>query len=653
VGFDIQAADQTAPDYSVAENIADNLVDVIRSEMVGNEKEFLALNAAYISGYFLNPDFYLQMIVRGKSGEGKTKLKQTVDKMYPSNHLLKIGSTSDMGAVDSDAWDLKYIGAFAEFQQMQGKMLEMVKSSAGDDADEDGVGFTHMRNVDDGDGGRTDNKIEKQAMPTVFLFADENGATIPQELQTRQMPISVEADEGINRAVVATMFDHQEVSVRGRDHDYNFNFDEGTKAVQNHLANIPKPLQSPWQQDPKSYSRPVVIPHDESVEWPVTTVDGHDTYGWDLFKVIEPIFNYGKTDSKRGGKAIANHVRAWALANYHSRDTVDINGETHWVAEPQDLGNVLSYRNLLLNVTHNMDEQKLAIIQALTDPENGVGGASPNDGVWAGWKDIAEYIEEYSSIPSLSKNQLHSTQGNNGVLDEMVEEYMLMYHDGEGGQGKDMWEYLGGSTFGHPNLDVYPDLFDGVTDPVEGQPIRTTVEDFKRDLKSNMDVLDPDEQFGETTDTYDRGETANSDENDSEEGLGAFSDTDDEPDVDWSDLDVRVCERLRDTIDDHYITPDELDTFSTQHMLGVTDVERYMHETKPHIKAAEAAQGSHKHDTIMDENDAMWGDISRGQVESRIDASIKKLRKHDAFRIEQNEDTESVYLAIDEIEGDN
>lgn len=167
MGFEIEVADKTESDYEIADNVAENLVDVIRSDMVGNEGQFLALNAAYASGLSREPSEYLQIIVRGKSGEGKTELKQNVDSIYPKHWLLNAGSTSDQGMVDADKWDERYIGAFAEFQQIQGKMLEMVKSSAGDDADDRGVGFVHTRNVDDGDGGRTDKDIEKQAMPTL------------------------------------------------------------------------------------------------------------------------------------------------------------------------------------------------------------------------------------------------------------------------------------------------------------------------------------------------------------------------------------------------------------------------------------------------------------------------------------------------------
>jgi len=59
--FEIEVDDQTAPDYEVSDNVANNLVDVCRSDLVGNEAQFLSLNAAYASGLSVDPDEYLQV----------------------------------------------------------------------------------------------------------------------------------------------------------------------------------------------------------------------------------------------------------------------------------------------------------------------------------------------------------------------------------------------------------------------------------------------------------------------------------------------------------------------------------------------------------------------------------------------------------------
>lgn len=647
--FEIEVDDKTEPNYDIADNFAENLVDVIRSDMVGNEGPFLSLNAAYASGLSRVPEEYLQMIVRGKSGEGKTELKQNVDSIYPNHWLLRTGSTSDMGLVDADIWDGAYIGAFAEFQQMQGKMLEMVKSSAGDDADEDGVGFSHTRNVDDGDGGREEEEIEKQAMPTTFLFADENNSEIPKELQTRQMVVRVESDEEINRAVAKTKFDHKEVSVGNRDYEYNFNFEEGKQAVRNHIANIPKELEPLWDEDPKNYSYPVVIPHDESVEWPVNDHSEIDSMGWDIFKVVDDILSYKKTQSKRGAQAIANHIRGHTRLNYHNRETMEINGVPHFVAEPQDVGNVLSYRDLLLAVTHDINEQKLAVIEALTDDENGVGGAGPNGGLQATHMDIRQYIDEHCDITTPSKSQLTNAQ-DNGVLDQMEEDYLIEVHKGDGPNGAHMYEFLGGNTFGHPNLGVYDELFSEVTDPIRDQPIAETVRDFKKQLsvKTSEELMDEDPSESLSNDGV---------ENDTEDesgDLSAFGGGSDAAGVAWDEIDAAVNERLRTVLDDKRATSDDVESLDLQHMIGVSPIEYYTDDTGfTYVCAERPKEGEDKRGTIMDSSHSLWGDKSDSQVETRIENTIARFRDADVFEVQSDESGEyddSRYMSVKKIE---
>jgi len=639
--FDIAVDDKTSPDYDVADNIAENLVDVVRSELVGNEKQFLATNAVFASSLSPDPNSYIQLIIRGKSGDGKTKLKQTVDSMYPSSWLLQTGSTSDQGLVDSDEWNEVKMLSAAEYQQIQGKMLEMIKSSAGEDSSEDGVGFKHTRNVDSG-GERDSKDIEKQSMPTVFLFADENNSSIPKELRTRQMTVRVESDEELNRGVAKTMFDHQEVEVANREYEYNFNFDEGKKAVKNHIANIPQPISKTMAGVEQSYSKPVIIPYDEGVMWPTNSHPEYESRGWDAFKVLDSIFNYNKTESKRGAKAIANHIRSWARLNYHSRETMTIGGTEYVVAEPQDVANVLSYRDLLLNVTHNINEQKLAVIEALTDEDNGVGARGPNDGMWAPHKDIRHYIDEYADITSLSKNQLTNSQ-NSGVLDQMEQDYLIEVHKGEGPNGAHMYEFIGGQTFGHPNLDVYSDLFEYCTDPVTGDSIHATIESFKEELsvESVSELLDADETDLAEPDTTDVPE------NDDTSGLGAFTDDDDDSGVEWNELHETLHKRLSDAVDDKRVTASDKSSMHLEHLLGISPIEYYDDDRgMQYVRKADPRTEEHKRGTIMHHSHSYWGDKSQGQVESAVENAFKKLLAHGKFIADEEPDADDYYLYV-------
>lgn len=650
--IDIDVPDETAPDYDIADNFADNLVDAIRSDMVGNEAPFLALNCVYASGLFADPSHYLATIVRGKSGEGKTELKQNADSLWPNHWLFRTTSTSDKGLIDDDRWNERYIAALSEFQQMPDTMLEMMKASAGDDADEDGYGFTYTRNVDDGDGGRTTDEIKKQSMPFVFLFADENSAEVDWELATRMMTVRVEADEDINEAVIETMFDHEKVKVTGRDHDYMYPFDDGKNAIRQHIANIPRPISGNQE-----YARPVVIPHDESIDWPVLDHPTIDSYGWDVATVLKPIFNAGKSDSKRAAKAVANHVRSWTLMNHHNRQVMEINGVEHIVAEPQDVANVLSYRDLLLNLTHGINEQKFAVIEALTDEHNGVGAPGPNGGFQAPHKDIREYIEEYADITSVSKSQLTNAR-DQGILDQMEEDYLIEVHEGQGENGAHLYEFLGGSTFGHPNLEVYDDLFAHCNDPIREQPISETVEDFKKQLsaKSAQDLLSEDPMDAITGGSNDSDTANNSGGSDDAGGsLSDFGGGTDEDTVEWDEVDRAVADALRDTLDDRRATPQDIDSLDLQHMLGISPVEVYTDDIgMRYVRADRPRQDGDKKDTIMDSSHHMWGDKSDGQVESRIENSISKLRQHEIFEVmvdePDNDDNDDRYLLVRDLE---
>jgi hypothetical protein len=459
------------------------------------------------------------------------------------------------------------------------------------------------------------------------------------------MVIRVESDKGLNKAVAKTMFDHNEVRVENREYEYNFNFEDGVQAVKNHISNIPKPLDPLWDEDPKQYAYPVVIPYDENIEWQINSHPEIDSMGWDVFKVVEDILNYEKTESKRGAKAIANHIRGHTRLNYHNRDTMDINGVTHYVADPQDVANVLSYRDLLLAITHDMNEQKLAVIDALTDEDNGVGGVGPNGGLQAPHKDIREYIQDYADITEISKAQLtgHGRQSN-GVLEDMEQDYLIEVHEGEGENGAHLYEFLGGSTFGHPNLEIYNELFDYCTDPIRDQPIAQTVTEFKQSLS----VTTTDELLSEEPSNPVVTPNTDDDSEASEDGLSAFGGGSDESSTDFDEIDCAVHERLQNTLDDNRITTDDIDALKTTHLLGVSPVEKYTENGFKFIRAKRAAENADKNNTIFDPDDPMWGDLSDGQVLSRIENSIAKLRSEDIFEIHDDDD-DVKYIVVHDI----
>jgi hypothetical protein len=627
--LDIEIDDETAPDYEISDNFIENLVDAIRSDMVGNEEQFVLFNLVYATGLFRNPSYYTAAVASGSSSSGKSELKGNVDARWPKHWLLQITDTSDKGLIDDDRWNARYIFAGDEQNKLPSNAIEILKSSHGDDADEDGMGYTYVRSTSADDSDDDKDEIKKQTLPFVVLIADENSAKGSDwELSTRMMDVKVEEDGKINHAVGATMFDHREVSVDTKNHEYNFKFDDGKAAIDNHIANIPRPVESFTSEDPKAYARPVAMPN------------GDDIGNWDVFEVIESIFDWEKSESKRAASTVASLIRASALLNYHNRDIVTIDGEEHYLAEPQDVANVLACRKTLLGLTHNLDEKKLAIIEALTDEEYGVGGPGPYGGLAAPKKDIHEYIENHASITSITDHYLSKT------LDEMADWFIITEHENEGENGAHLYEYHGGSTFGHPNLGAFPEDADP-WDPIRDQPLELTVRNLMDELHTRTaeDLMDtdPSSVMGDAEDT------AGADSG-SQSGQATLGGDTAEGSSDWSEVDVRVAEALKETLDDKRIDQSDAE-LKVQHMVGVSPVEYYTNDGGfTFVKPEREKSSGDLVGSFMDPDDGLWGEKGPNQVVSMVENSIAKLRKRGKFDVVDDSDTTEdgvVYVMVD------
>lgn len=627
--LDIEIDDETAPDYDISDNFIENLVDAIRSDMVGNEEQFILFNLVYATGLFRDPSSYAAALATGSSSSGKSELKSNVDARWPSHWLLTITDTSDKGLIDDDRWNTRYIFAGDEQNKLPGKAKEILKSSHGDDADEEGFGYVYVRSKSADDDADDKEEIRKQTLPFVVLVADENSDKGSDwELSTRMMDVKVEEDGKINEAVGATMFDHTEVSVDHKTHDYNFKFEDGKNAIDNHIANIPRTVESLSSDDPKQYARPVVIPHDE------------ERFGWDVFEVVNPIFDWEKSESKRAASTVASLIRASALLNYHNRDVITIDGVEHYLAAPQDVANVLACRKTLLGMTHNLDEKKLAIIEALTDEEYGVGGTGPLGGLAAPKKDIHEYIENHASITSITDHYLTKT------LEEMADWFLITIHEQEGENGAHLYEYHGGSTFGHPNLEAFPDDANP-WDPIRDQHLSETVAELADELHTRTaeDLMSTDPSA-----VMDGARDGGSSENASQSGQATLTGEDDDGGVEWNEADYATAEALCETLDDKRVAADD-DELKTQHMVGVSPVEYYTDDTGfTFVKPERARSSGDIIGTWMDPDDPMWGEKGPNQVISQVENSIAKLRKHGYFDIEDDSETSgegSRYITVE------
>jgi len=650
MGFDVGLQDQTDPEYEIADNMAVNLVDAIRSDMVGNEEAFLLANAAYATGLSPRTETYNAIQIQGSSGAGKSDLKQRVDELWPNGWLLRLSDTSEKGLIDDQRWNDVYVFAGDEQNKLPSSAIEILKSSFGDDGDEDGWGYTYTRNTSQQDDDEDTTEFKKQTLPFVTLIADENEQKgTDHELGTRNVTLRVEDNEDINEAVSEAMWGAQNVTLPDREYEYNYVFEDGKQAIRQHISNIPRFPQSGtnapsgWMHN-QQYSYPVLIPYDDTMEWP----SPQGPIKWKAHKVIKSMFSFKRTESKRASKSVRNFVRGWTILNHHNRDVIEMDGHEWLVAAPQDVGNVIATRQTLLGLTHNFNEKNMAVVRALTDPDNGVGGAGPQGGVAATIQDIHEYLEEYADITSVSEPHLRTN-----ILQEMADRFLITIHEGEGENGAHLYEYHGGSVFGHPNVDEYPEIFANVTDPIRDQPIKETIAQTKEQLNARTtDSLFESQGglSGAMGADSDSSTTASETDTQSSDGLGQYgTGTQTDTEVELTAIESLVAEKLRATIDDCRVTTADMESLDVSHMVGASPVEYYSGDDGyQYVRAERPYNDGDKTDTILDTNHSHWGaNVDMNKVQATVETAIASLRDKEVFEA-YSEDDGVLYLLVNE-----
>lgn len=225
----------------------------------------------------------------------------------------------------------------------------------------------------------------------------------------------------------------------------------------------------------------------------------------------------------------------------------------------------------------------------------------------------------------------------------MEQDYLIEVHKGDGPNGAHMYEFIGGQTFGHPNLDVYGELFESCTDPITGDSIADTVQSFKEDLsvQTTDDLLDADSDDLTSTDD-------DSNETEASGGLSAFSDDDDDSDEDWTELHETLHERLSEAVDDKRVTSSDKSEMHLEHLLGISPIEYYTDDDRglSYVRKERPRQSNDKRDTIMHPSHSYWGDKSAGQVESAVKNAFQDLLAAGKFVADEEPDCDDYYLYV-------
>lgn len=430
--------------YELHDNVARDLVKYSRSCIAKNEQQLLLTTYGYLTGLMENPHHFISGVIIGTSSSGKTKLQKEVVELFPDEWLYEFTTGSDQTLAYDESWDDALIASLDEMNKPSEDVIEILKSLHGGDEK-----FTR-RVLKDWREGEVEN-LERHSKPYWFLYAQYDSDF---ELWNRLLKVPVHEGKAKNRAVLRLQFDHHNVSFGDSNHEYDFEFSEGTKALKEHIRGI----------------------HDEFPDgaW-VKIPAGEDEFGgFDVAEVVEPIFDVQRSEVNRVSAMVANLIRASALMNYKNREQRKIHVPNEGVknaiiAEPEDVANILACRDILAATTHELDRKKQAICTALQTTGGGDNRA-----------DIPAVMEKLrqTNAPIVKRSQVEK------LLDQMVENYLIEKHPGTGTNGRNEYEFAGWHNLGRININNdFKKRFSGVEDPIEGENFIELVRDQNENLE--------------------------------------------------------------------------------------------------------------------------------------------------------------------------
>lgn len=427
------------------DNVAVNLVEYVRSNTIRNEQQFLLLTFAYSSGLFDNTHHYISSVAIGTSSSGKSHLKDKVDALFEKLNVMEASTGSSKSLIYDDEWDYADVVSMGELQQPDEEMLEFLKRAHG--GDEKVVIKTTRGNPNDGFETET---IEKEAKSYHFTYAQFDADF---EFWNRLLKVPVHESESKNRAVGRMTAGHEQIELEGDDYQYGYDYEEGTELLIDHFHDVKR-------HAPKH----TVLPN------------GSLGYGWDVWSVMEPIFNHSRSESNRIYSMVFNLIRASALINYKNRETTtDSDGNEAIVVHPQDVANVVDCLDALRSTTHEIDRKKRAIVEAIRTK-------SGADDTIEGVEPIREFLRE-SDAPEVKRDELEN------ILEDLEDNFLVDIIRGAGTNDKDVYTAFKWDELGRPRIDENADLFDDCVSPLTNEPFLESWAERRSEMETTAQDL--------------------------------------------------------------------------------------------------------------------------------------------------------------------
>ena len=285
-------------------DVCEKIVNYGRTQIVGNEEQFLATVLSYVSCYAPSDNQYISTIIVGESAGGKTHLNKTAVQLLNESSVKHLTSGSEKSMIYSDDLrgndDIKFIN-MSELQKLPPAILEFMKGLSGDDGE-----FTYE--YTNAAKGCTET-ITQVKRPYTVTYAQ---VEIDKELKTRVFIIPVTENVDINRCVAALKFGATEVTYRGRTYGHISEHDIELKREE--LKNIIDSLS--------------MMPMEVAIDFPFALID---------------MVNHSRPESKRHAQLINSLISSSCRLNFSERKVRD--GKL--VASAQDIVNMMSMFGLL------------------------------------------------------------------------------------------------------------------------------------------------------------------------------------------------------------------------------------------------------------------------------------------------------------------
>lgn len=427
-------------DYSLSDNVVNDLVKYSRSCIVRNEQQFVLTALGYVSGFMESPKHFNSGVLIGTAGSGKSHLQNKVDKIFPDEYLYQATSGSEKAIIYDDGWEDCYTASLDELQKPGEEIIEILKSLHGGEDEE----FRYQVTGDGRGADRDVDEIVRSAKPYWFLYAQMEPDF---EMWDRLIKVPVHESKQKNEGVLRTQWDHQFIAFGNSKHEYMYDFEDGTRALKDHMREVPK---ESWVKIPA----------------------GEEQFGWDAVEHARHIFDIARSETNRVSGMVANLVRASCLLNFKNRQKMKVNMQDGvkeaYIAEPQDLANVLACREVLLATTHQLDRKRKAICVAIEQ----AGGTQKAAEIHK----IQDYLRK-TNESFVKRSQIEA------MLSDLQDNYLVEKLERAGENGRHKYQFLGWHSLGKFEInDTFKDVFDASNDPFTEENFIETARRINDDL---------------------------------------------------------------------------------------------------------------------------------------------------------------------------